>query len=207
MSTNFEVNAEVRTVVGKGASRRLRRAERVPAILYGGNEEPLMLTLDHNEFIHSLEEEAFYSHVLTINIDGKAHQAILKDLQRHPYKPKVVHADFLRVSATEKLHTNVPLHFLNEDSAKGVKTGGGSIHHLMNDVEITCLPKDLPEFIEVDVKDVDVNQVIHLSDLTLPEGVSLVALVQGSDHDHPVVQITRRGGAAEESSEEDSSES
>ena len=206
MSDIFTVNAEPRDTTGKGASRRLRRANKVPAILYGGNEEPAMLNIAHNEIIQALEHEAFYSHLLTLNVGDKSQQVILKDVQRHPYKPVILHLDFQRVSAKDKLHVHVPIHFINENIAPGVKTGGGQVHHLINELEIVCLPKDLPEFIEIDLKDLQLNDVIHLSDIELPAGVTIVALTQGSDHDHPVVNITRRGGAAEEE-EESSSDS
>ncbi|NVJ51963.1 MAG: 50S ribosomal protein L25/general stress protein Ctc [Gammaproteobacteria bacterium] len=198
----FELNAELRSDMGKGASRRLRReADKVPAILYGGEQEPQPLTLDHNEVLQHIEHEAFYSHILTIVVDGKKQKAILKDVQRHPFKPKVTHMDFQRVSDKAVIHMQVPVHFINEESCKGVKAGG-MIQHQMNTVEVVCAAKDLPEFIEVDVADLDVNEVIHLTDLKLAKGVQLADLLQGDDHDHAVVTVTRRGAAdagAEES--------
>ncbi|KFZ28645.1 50S ribosomal protein L25 [Pseudidiomarina atlantica] len=191
MSTiDFTIQAELRTDLGKGASRRLRRAEKVPAILYGANKEAVSLTLDHNKVNNMADHEAFYSHILTIVVDGKKHQAILKDVQRHPYKPKLTHLDFQRVEAGQKLHTHIPLHFLNEKSAKGVKDEGGVVVHHLNDVEITCLPKDLPEYLEVDVAGLELGSTLHLTDLQLPNGVELVELTKGEDHDQAVVSIT-----------------
>jgi large subunit ribosomal protein L25 len=198
----FELNAELRSDIGKGASRRLRReADKVPAIVYGGDKEPTPIVLKHSEVLQHVEHEAFYSHILTLIIDGKKHKVILKDMQRHPFKPKVTHMDFQRVSDNAIITMQVPLHFLNEEECKGVKAGGVIQHH-MNTVEVSCKAKDLPEFIEVDVADLDVNGVIHLSDLKLPKGLTLVELTHGEDHDQSVVSIHRRGGAAEEEGEE-----
>ncbi|MEM0911001.1 MAG: 50S ribosomal protein L25/general stress protein Ctc [Pseudomonadota bacterium] len=201
----FNLDANVRKDTGKGASRRLRHAGKVPAILYGGNEEPLALTLEHNKVIQAQEFEAFYSHVLTLNIDGKAVEALVKDMQRHPYKPKVTHLDFQRVIAGEKLHTNVPIHYINEESAKGVKLEGGHIEHHVNEIEVTCLPTDLPEYIEVDMIDVGLGQTLHLSDIKLPEGVESVELGKGETHDLAVVTIkAAKGGGS--SDDDDSGE-
>ncbi|WP_126453107.1 50S ribosomal protein L25/general stress protein Ctc [Sulfuriflexus mobilis] len=189
MSVTFELNAEVRTDVGKGASRRLRHANKVPAVIYGGGKDPVSLTMEHDKLFHALENEAFYSHILTIKVDGKGEKAIMRDLQRHPSKPRVMHADFQRVSATEKIHMNVPLHFENEEEAVGVKEQGGQVSHNATDVEISCLAKDLPEYISVDVAALEVGHALHLSDLVLPEGVELVQLALGEGHDQPVVSI------------------
>ena len=191
MGTTFELHGELREDKGKGASRRLRRTGKVPAVLYGGKGEPRAIALDHTELMHQLENEAFYSHILTIKVGDKKQEAILKDLQRHPARRAVLHADFQRIVADEKLRTNVPLHFVNEDTAKGVREGGGVISHLATDVEISCLPKDLPEYIDVDVSALDIDEMMKLSDLTLPEGVELVELSYGADHDQPVVAISR----------------
>ena len=192
----FNLDATVRTDLGKGASRRLRHADKVPAILYGGEEAPVALTLDHNKVIQAQEFEAFYSHILTLSIDGAEVQALVKDMQRHPFKPKVTHIDFQRVIAGEKLHTNVPLHFLNEEKSSASKSGGIAEHH-MNEIEITCLPKDLPEFIEVDVADLEMNVTLHLSDLTLPKGVSSVELAKEDEtHDLAVVTFKKAKKAA-----------
>jgi len=197
MSLSFELEANVRQDMGKGASRRLRRDNKVPGIIYGGNAAPLALTLDHDKVVHSLEHEAFYSHILTIKIDGKPEKAVLKDLQRHPYKPSILHLDLQRVSEGEKLRMHVPLHFIGEDVAPGVKQGGGVVSHLINDVEVSCLPKNLPEFIEVDISGLELNETVHLSDLKLAQGVELVELHHGPEHDLPVVSIHLPRGAKE----------
>jgi len=202
MSLNFELEASIRQDLGKGASRRLRHDNKVPAIIYGGNAPPMALVMEHNKVMHSLENEAFYSHILTIKIDGKAEKAVLKDLQRHPYKPAILHLDLQRVNADEKLRMNVPLHFIGEDVAPGVKQAGGVISHLINDVEIACLPRDLPEFIEVDVSGLELNETLHLSDLKLTSGVDLVELQHGPEHDQPVVSIHLPRGAKESDADE-----
>ncbi len=199
---DFNIKATVRTDKGKGASRRLRHADKVPAILYGGKDEPIALELDHNKVNNMADYEAFYSHILTLEIDGKKHQAILKDMQRHPYKPKLTHLDFQRVEKGHKLHPNLPLHFLNEETAKGVKEEGGVVVHHVNDVEIMVLPKDLPEYLEVDIANLSVGDTIHLTDLNLPEGVELVELTKGEDHDQAVVSITAPRVEKEETDEE-----
>lgn len=199
MAVSFELNAEPRNDMGKGASRRLRRAGKVPAILYGGDEEPRALTLNHNELLRNLDHESFYSHILTINVGDTGTHAVLRDLQRHPSKPTILHVDLQRVSATEKLRMYVPLHFLGEDVAPGIKLGGGMVMHEVSEVEVECLPQDLPEYIEVDVSGLQLGGSLHLSDLKVPEGLTLVELARGEDHDLSVVSIhTRRGGGEEE---------
>lgn len=182
----FVVEATVRHDSGKGASRRLRREKKVPGVVYGGKKEAVSLSLEHKDIAKSLQNEAFYSHILTLNTDKESDMVILKDVQRHPYKPVIMHVDFLRVSKDEKLHMHVPLHFIGEDKAPGIKEGGVA-SHIMSDVEIACLPANLPEFIEVDVSTLNMNEILHLSDLKLPNGVELVAL--GHDDDKPVVSI------------------
>ncbi|MGO1329358.1 MAG: 50S ribosomal protein L25/general stress protein Ctc [Idiomarina loihiensis] len=199
---DFNIQATVRTDKGKGASRRLRHEDKVPAILYGGQGEPIALALDHNKVNNMADYEAFYSHIVTLEFDGKKHQAILKDMQRHPYKPKLTHLDFQRVEKGHKLHTNLPLHFLNETTAKGVKEEGGVVVHHVNDVEITVLPKDLPEYLEVDIAELSVGDTIHLTDLKLPKGVELVELTKGDDHDQAVVSITAPRVEKEETEED-----
>jgi len=195
---DFKINANVREVAGKGASRRLRRvANEVPGIVYGDDKAPQNISINHHELSRHLEHEAFYSHVIALNIGGKTENVILKDLQRHPSKVQILHADFLRVSKTKKLHVNVPLHFVNEDTCKGVKLGGGSISHNMTHVEVSCLASDLPEYIEVDLADVDVGQILHISDLKLPKGVESVALGHGADHDLPVVSVNKAKGGSD----------
>jgi len=190
MSESFIIEAEVRTDMGKGASRRLRHLDKVPAVLYGAGEDPVALTLSHNEMYHHLENEAFYSHILTINIGKKKEKAILKDLQRHPAKPRLMHADFQRVNMKEKLRMHVPLHFINEEEAPGVKAGG-LVNHSATDLHIACLPKDLPEFIEVDLGALELDASLHVSDLVLPKGIESVDLSHGADssHDHIVAAI------------------
>ena len=188
MAISFELNAEPRTDTGKGASRRLRHAGKVPAIMYGGNKDPEALTLSHNEVLRNLENEAFYSHILTIKSGGSETQAILRDLQRHPSKPRILHMDLQRVSATEKLKTHLPVHILGEETAPGVKAGG-LVSHDLTEVAIECLPKDLPEFVEVDISALEIGDSIHLSALNVPEGVTLTELARGEDHDISVVSI------------------
>ncbi len=188
MAVSFELNAEPRTDTGKGASRRLRRAGKVPAIMYGGGKDPESLTLSHNQLLRNLEHEAFYSHILSINIGGTMVPAILRDLQRHPSRPLVLHADLQRVNMSEKLRTHVPLHFLGEDTSAAVKAGA-LVSHEQIDVQVECMPKDLPEFIAVDISALEIGDSIHLSDLVMPEGVILVELERGEDHDQAVVSI------------------
>ena len=188
MAISFELNAEPRSDTGKGASRRLRHAGKVPAIMYGGDKGPEALTLSHNEVLRSLEHEAFYSHILTVKSGGNETQAILRDLQRHPSKAVIMHMDLQRVSATEKLKTQVPVHLLGEDVAPGVKAGG-LVSHDLTEVAVECLPKDLPEYIEVDLSALEVGESIHLSDLKVPDGVTLTELARGEDHDSSVVSI------------------
>lgn len=186
---DFNLTAEVRTDAGKGASRRLRRSGKVPGVVYGAHKEAVAITLDHTQLSRHLENEAFYSHILTLSVGKEKQQAILKDLQRHPYKPIIMHADFLRVSADEEIRVNVPLHFLNEATAVGVKQQGGVISHVLTQLEVSCLPKDLPEYIEVDVAALEIGQSLHISDLKLPAGVKSVELSHGEEHDQPVVAI------------------
>ena len=200
MSDQFEVRAELREDMGKGASRRLRRhADKVPAIIYGGGKDPQALTLIRKDLEKSLENEAFYSHILEVNVAGDVQKAILKDLQRHPAKDVVMHADFLRVSDKVAIKVNVPIHFLNEASCHGVKMEGGIIQHQATDIEVSCLPADIPEYIEVDMADVHTGQIVHLSDVTLPEGVTSVALALGEDHDLAIASvIAPKGGSVDE---------
>ena len=204
----FNLDASIRTDLGKGASRRLRREEKLPGIIYGGEEAPVSITLDHNKVNNAADFEAFYSHVLTLNVDGKATEVLVKDMQRHPYKPKIMHIDFQRVVAGQDVHTNVPLHFVNEEKSAAVKAGGIA-EHRVTEIEVTCLPKDLPEFIEVDMAAVEMGQTLHLSDLTLPAGVASVELAKDDEtHDLAVVTVKPAPKAAdtEEGDEEAASE-
>ena len=197
MSDMFELSAELREDKGKGASRRLRRlADQIPAIIYGGNKDPQPLTMIRKDLEKALENEAFFSHVLTIKVGSDTQKAILKDLQRHPAKDRVMHADFLRVDENTAVKVNVPIHFVNEEKSHGVKMEGGIIQHQVTDIEVSCLPGDIPEYIEVDMLEVKVGDIIHLSDIALPEGVTSVALALGEDHDLAVASIIApRGGA------------
>jgi len=203
MSDQFEIQAEVREDLGKGASRRLRRLSGyVPAIIYGGDKAPQPLSLVRKDLEKALENEAFYSHVLTINVGKDQQKAILKDLQRHPARNSVMHADFLRVNENKPIKVHVPIHFINEAKSYGVKTQGGIVQHQETDIEVQCLPKDIPEYIEVDMIKVEVGQIIHLSDIVLPEGVTSVALGLGEDHDLAVASIVAPRGGSETAEDE-----
>ena len=204
MAQRIEIHAELRKDVGKGASRRLRRlADKVPGIIYGGDEDSVPVTLNSNELAKAMQLEAFYSQILNVVVDGKGQQAVVRDLQRHPASEKVQHIDFLRIRADRPIQVSVPIHFIDEDKCIGVKQGGGQIVHNMTEVEISCLPGDLPEFLEVYMAQVDVNQSVHLSDLALPEGVTIVALMHGADRDANVVSVQMpRGGLEEEEAAE-----
>jgi large subunit ribosomal protein L25 len=200
MSVDFTLNAELRNEqdLGKSATRRLRKMGKVPAVIYGGGEESVSVTLDHDPLIHSLEQEAFYSHILTVEVAGKSQRAILRDLQRHPYKPTILHMDLLRVREDTAINVHVPLHFLNEDICPGIKLDGGVASHNTTEIEISCLPKDLPEFIEVDVAELKLNDSLHLSDIKVPAGVTIVELSHGDDHDHVVVSVHAKRAVEEE---------
>ena len=188
MSNVFEFVAESRGQSGSSVARRARRQGNVPAVIYGGASEPQLLVLNHNEVIKHLEHEAVYSHVLDVTVDGKTEKAILKGVQRNPARFQILHLDFLRVNLTDTVKVHVPLHFVNESTSVGAKKGGIAAHSLV-DLEVTCLPSDLPEFIEVNLASLDVGGTIHLSDIILPKCVEIVALAQGPEHDLPVVSI------------------
>ncbi len=190
----FELNAQKRTLQGSGASRRLRHANKVPAIVYGGTAAPLSIQLEHNQILLSLKKEAFHSSVLTLNIDGATETVLLRDAQVHPYKALVLHCDFQRVDTTHAIHQKVPLHFINADQAPGVKLTGGNVSHVIGEIEVTCLPQDLPAFIEVDLKDLAAGQSIHVSQLTFPAGVKPV--VHGDDGVVALIQVKRGSGEA-----------
>jgi len=199
MSGEFVLNAVARGDVGKGASRRLRNDELVPAIVYGGTQQPRNVSVSHRELVKALENEAFFSHLITLKLDGGAEEVILKDLQRHPARPRILHADFQRVSRDRKLHVHIPLHFINQEKCRGVKDQGGMIQHNAVEVHVSCLPQDLPEFIEVDMLSCEVGDSVHLSDLELPAGVESVELSHGPEHDLPVATVLApKGGVAEE---------
>ncbi len=200
MSEEFVLNAEIRDVVGKGSSRRLRRLEGViPAIVYGGKKKkPVNINVAHKDLVKATQNEAFFSHIITLKVGGKPEQVILKDLQRHPAKPVILHADFYRISRDVAITVNVPIHFINEDICKGVKLQGGIIAHIVSEVEVECLPADLPEYIEVDMTNIELDDMLHLSDLTPPKGVTIVELTYGEDHDLPVVTINEPKAVEEE---------
>jgi len=202
MSISFNIEAETRTDLGKGASRRLRHTEKFPAVVYGAGKDPVSLTLDHKKFLHNLENEAFYSHILNLSVDGKEEQVILKDLQRHPARIAIMHADFLRVSATEKLHLRVPLHFINAEECPGAKEGG-LVTHSISEIEVACLPKDLPEFLEVDLSSLELDHSLHMSDIIVTAGVELVELAHGEGHDQPVASVHMPRGADVDAEEEE----
>ncbi|WP_078082801.1 50S ribosomal protein L25/general stress protein Ctc [Microbulbifer mangrovi] len=200
--SDFKLNASVRSDEGKGASRRLRRLEaKVPAIIYGGEVEPQSIALLQKDMFKALESEAVYSSVLTLNVDGKEETVILRDLQRHPAKAILLHADFQRVSANTKVHVKVPLHFLNEESCKGVKAGG-IVSHTLTELDINAPASKLPEFIEVDLADLELDATVHISDIKLPEGVESVDLAHGEDHDLVVASVHKPRGAIEADAEE-----
>jgi large subunit ribosomal protein L25 len=198
MVGSFEFEAELRTTTGKGHARRTRRLGKIPAIVYGGGSDPVQLNLSHHRMVKALENEAVYSHILTLKYDGKEEKAILKAIERHPSRPIIMHMDFQRVSESAKLHVHVPLHFVNQETSVGVKKGG-VVNHALVEVEVVCLPKDLPEFIEVDLTLLDVGGSVHLSDLKMPLGVEIVQLSHGAEHDLPVAAIhAARSGEATE---------
>ncbi|MBX9914644.1 MAG: 50S ribosomal protein L25/general stress protein Ctc [Pseudomonadaceae bacterium] len=182
MTTEFTLNAQVRSDLGKGASRRLRRlASLIPAVIYGGDKDAQSISLVAKDVAKLLEDEAAFSHVIALNVDGAVETVLIKALQRHPVKMFVMHADFVRVVAGQKLTAHVPLHFTNQETSVGVKQQGGEVSHTAVEVEVSCLPSDLPEFIEVDMAKVEIGTILHLSDLVLPAGVQLVALAHGKD--------------------------
>ena len=201
METN-KVVAKARSKFGSSDSKRLRRSGRVPGIIYGSNDEPTNIELDHNDIRLALDIESFHSSILDVEIDGKTEKVLLRDFQVHPYKQQVTHIDFQRVDESKELHTNVPLHFVGEDQCPAVKLGGGIVSHIMNEVEIKCLPKDLPEFIEVDISKLDIGNSLHVSELNLPEKVSLV--LHGQEDPVVVTAIKPKGVIEDEEVTEDS---
>ena len=204
MSQDFVIEAFPRDDQGRGASRRLRREERkIPAIIYGGHKDATPISIWHNELKKALENEAFYSRVVTIELNGEKESVILKDLQRHPYKPLLSHADFQRVNKDEEIFVHVPLHLVNEETAPAIKTFGGVAFRLMTQVEVACLPQNLPEFIEIDLFDVEMDGIVHMSDLKLPEGVRIPALQHGAEHDQAVVTINKPKGVKSDTVEDE----
>jgi large subunit ribosomal protein L25 len=189
MAEEFDLIAEYREDQGKGASRRLRLKGKVPAIIYGAGRPARSLVFDHNKVLKQLESESFYSSVLNIKVGDKSQSAILKDLQRHPAKHQIMHMDLQRIVADQDIKMNVPIHFLNEEIAPGVKEGGGKVSHLKTEIEVICLPKNLPEYLEIDIAGLELDAMLHLSDIKLPEGVEIPQLAQGPEHDHAIVSI------------------
>ncbi|MDN7132875.1 50S ribosomal protein L25/general stress protein Ctc [Vreelandella profundi] len=205
--SDFILKASVRNDLGKGASRRLRRAnQQVPAVVYGGEKGAQSISVEKTAFYKAIEDETFFSSVIKLMIDGKEEQVVVRDLQRHPFKPLLTHADFLRVDATHEITMNVPLHVTGEEKCVGIKDQGGELHVLSNDIAISCLPKDLPDFIEVDIAAVELGTTLHLSDLTLPAGVTSVDLSHGEEHDNAVLSISKVKERAEEEDEAGESE-
>ncbi|MBK7491726.1 MAG: 50S ribosomal protein L25/general stress protein Ctc [Nitrosomonas sp.] len=187
----IEISADKRTLQGKGASRRLRGSGKVPAIIYGGDQEAQSIEMDHNDLYHKLKLEAFHASVLTLDVAGKKEPVLLRDIQMHPYKQQVLHVDFQRVDKNKKIHMKVPLHFINAEVAPGVKTSGGIVSHILTEVDISCLPDDLPEFISVDLAELTAGHTLHLSDLVMPKGVETVALGKGENLPVATIVIPR----------------
>jgi large subunit ribosomal protein L25 len=191
MSDNIQLNAEPRVDSGKGASRRLRRTGLVPAIVYGGDGDPQSISLIHNEFSHELESEAIYTQLIDLKIGEQSEEVILRDLQRHPFKKRVLHADFFRIDKKKPINVVVPIHAVNTDDCVGVKLDGGMLTQVATEIEVICLPKNLPEYLEVDVIELHLGETIHLSELKVPEGVEIVALTYGEDHDSGVISVVK----------------
>ncbi|HEV2621204.1 MAG TPA: 50S ribosomal protein L25/general stress protein Ctc [Frateuria sp.] len=187
MAQTHEIKAQSRNDEGKGASRRLRRAAMVPAVVYGANQPPQSIQIEHNTILLAAKHEWFFSSILDLNVDGKVQKVLVRDWQKHPFKQQMLHMDFLRINENEAVRVNVPLHFLNQEKSPAGKTSGVVISHNLTEVEVSCLPKDLPEFIELDLVDLKPGDIVHLSQLKLPKGVSLPALHLGADHDIAVV--------------------
>lgn len=206
MSESFEIQAEVRVDEGKGASRRLRRLEgKTPGVIYGGNQPARSISLIRKDLEKMLEDEAFYTALISIKVGDDTETAILKDVQRHPSKGFAMHVDLMRIEANKAIKVHVPLHFINEDKCQGVKIGGGMIQHQATDIEVLCLPGDIPEYIEVDMINVEAGQIVHLTDISLPAGVTSTALALGEDHDLAIAAVIppKGGKAAAEGDAED----
>ncbi|HCK76759.1 MAG TPA: 50S ribosomal protein L25 [Gammaproteobacteria bacterium] len=203
MSSNHVLNAQPREVSGTGASRRQRRDSHVPAVVYGAGKDNETVTLDHDQVMHSLEKEAFHSVIIDLKTGTGSQQVILREVQMHPHRPLVLHMDFQRIKATEKLHMKIPLHFDGADVAPGVKVEGGILAHAMTELDITCLPKDLPEYIAVDVSELGMNESVHLSDIKLPEGVELTGTAYHEGEDPAVATIAPPKVAEEEVASEE----
>ncbi len=201
MSDNIQLSAEPRADSGKGASRRLRRMNMVPAIVYGGDDDPVSISLEHNKFAHELENEAIYTQLIDLHVGKDTEEVILRDLQRHPYKSRILHADFFRIDKKKPIHVVVPIHVTNAEECVGVKLDGGMMTQLVTEIEVVCLPKHLPEYLEIDATDVHLGDIVHLSNIKMPEGVEIVALTHGEDHDTGILSVVKTR-AIEEISDE-----
>ncbi len=206
MATNHNITATGRKDEGKGASRRLRRSGHVPAIVYGAHQEPQSVQVEHNHLWLASQNEWFYSAILDLSVDGKVQKVLLRDMQRHPFKQQILHLDFLRVSENEELRARVPLHFVNQEKSPAGKTAGIVVTHELNEVEVSCLPRDLPEFIEVDLSALTVGDIVHLSEVVLPKGVTIPALAHGKEHDLAIVIAKHARVEVEEEAAPDAAE-
>ncbi|HEC27482.1 MAG TPA: 50S ribosomal protein L25/general stress protein Ctc [Gammaproteobacteria bacterium] len=202
MSNSHTIIAEMRDVQGTSASRRLRHAGKIPAVLYGAGKDTTMLTLSHNSLFHNLEDEAFHSSILTVEIDGIKEKAILRDVQMHAFKQLIMHVDLQRISAKDKIHMNVPLHFTGGEEAPGVKVESGIVSHLITELDIVCLPVDLPEFISIDISTLNLGDSVHLSEIELPDGVESTIISHGGDDLAVVTVVAVRAQIEEEAGEE-----
>ena len=198
---SISINAVKRDVKGTGASRRARRAGNVPGVVYGGGKDAVKLEMNHKELFLQFRHEAFHASILDLILDGKKESVLLRDYQMHPVRNTIQHIDFQRVSANEKIHVKVPFHFMHEDTAPGVKIGGGIVAHILTEAEVSCLPKDLPEFIEVDLAALEIGQSVHLSQITLPKGVEFVALAHDNDAAVAAIAKTRGGVSSDEAAD------
>ena len=205
MSEEFNLIAEMRDDQGKGASRRLRRQGKVPAVIYGAGRDPRNLMFDHNKVLHQLEDPSFYSSILNVKVGEKSRAAIVKDIQRHPSKKQIIHIDLQRIVEDEQIKMQIPIHYLGEEDAVGVKIGGGTVTKIMTELEISCLPKDLPEFLEVDISELELDQMLNVSDISLPEGVEISDIIK--EQDQAIVSIQEIKEIIEEEIEDEDSES
>jgi large subunit ribosomal protein L25 len=198
MADKLDLVAEFRTDTGKGSSRRLRRAGKVPAIIYGAGREPRALTFDHNDLLKATEHESFFSSILNVQVGDNVRASILRDIQVHPAKRQILHIDLQRVVENEKIHMEVPIHYINEANCVGVKIGGGTLQKTRTEVEVVCFPRYLPEYLEVDIQNMDVDDILHLSDIKLPEGVELVDLIAEPPRDEAIVAVHVLRGSVED---------
>jgi large subunit ribosomal protein L25 len=202
MSDNIQLNAEPREDSGKGASRRLRHTGMVPAVVYGGDNAPISIMLQHNVFLHALDNEAIYTQLIDLKVGKKSEEVVLRDLQRHPYKNKIMHADFFRIDNKVAINVTVPVHTLNADDCVGVKIDGGMLSLMMSEIDVICLPKDIPEYLEIDVAELQLGETIHLSQIKMPNGVEIVALTHDEDGEHDIGVVSVMKTRAEVVSDE-----